>query len=872
MPTLRPSHRATALASMLWVASLTIVQAEPTYFEQHVRPILKANCFHCHGEEPELAGSLDLRLVRLMRQGGDSGPAIAPGDPASSLLLQRVAAGEMPPGDKHLSAAELSVLENWLAEGALTARPEPETAPTPGEFTDEERHYWAFQPVTRPTPPAVSREDLVRTPVDRFLLAQLEQHGLTYSPEADRATLIRRLYFDLLGLPPTVEAVDRFLSDERPDAYEQLVEELLASPHYGERWARHWLDAAGYADSDGYSTQDTPRLHAYRFRDYVIRSLNDDKPWDQFIVEQLAGDELLPQPLGDLSPEAAEKLVATGFLRMAPDGTSDPSQNVPTAREEVIAETIKIVSSSLLGLTVGCAQCHDHRYDPIAQADYYQFRAVFEPAFDPQNWRVPAARLVSLWSAAEREQAAAIDTEVSKLNEQRTAEILQLVEEVFAREVAALPAEQQELARTTRSTPADQRTPEQQQLFKDHPTLNVDGGSVYLYEPARVQEIQKKYDDLVAAQTQQRPADAQAHCLTEAPGTLPPTHLYYRGDIGQPREVVPPTDLAIVRASYPGDLPNDDESLPTSGRRLALARRLTSGQHPLVTRVLMNRVWMLHFGRGLVSTPGDFGSLGSRPTHPELLDYLASEFVASGWHLKQMHRLLVNSTAYRQVSQRTEALDAVDPDNLLLGRMNLRRLEAEAVRDAVLACSGQLNTEMFGPPVPVTYDDVGQVIVGRDTRDSAGRPSGESQSLGAAEFRRSVYVQVRRSMPLSMLETFDAPELRPNCMVRNVSTVAPQALLLMNSAFVLQRAADLAQHVAANGGSTPEDRVRLAWRIALAREPDADSLAAGVEFLSAQAADFAAQQAVEGAPTAEDRALASYCQALFSSNLFLYVE
>ncbi|MFN9268251.1 MAG: DUF1549 domain-containing protein, partial [Planctomycetaceae bacterium] len=337
-------------------AADTPLPDRPT-FEAHIRPLLKAHCWHCHGEAERVEGSLDLRQARRLLKGGDTGPGAVPGQPGDSLLLERVESGEMPPGKKKLTPSEMALLRRWIEQGAVTARPEPEQVQP--EFTDEERGFWAFQPVRRAVPPSPQHSDRVRTPVDLFLLAALEKQGLEFAPEADRHTLLRRLCFDLTGLPPTLDRLLAFERDTRPDAYERLVEELLASPRYGERWGRHWLDAAGYADSDGYSPKDLERKYAWKYRDYVVNSFNADLPWNQFLLEQLAGDELLTPPYRNLTPEQQRQLIATGFLRMAPDGTGDGEQEAKTARNEAIAETIKVVSTAVLGLTVGCAQCHD---------------------------------------------------------------------------------------------------------------------------------------------------------------------------------------------------------------------------------------------------------------------------------------------------------------------------------------------------------------------------------------------------------------------------------------------------------------------------------------------------------------------------------
>jgi hypothetical protein len=884
MRILAPS--AALFATLVLGGGLLRAEEKPLQFETDVRPILKANCFACHGEEGEPKGGLDLRLARWIIRGGESGPAIAPGQAAESYLYQRIAADEMPPVKKKLTEREKAIILKWIDQGAKTARPEPETIAAESPWTEEERSHWSLQPVRRPSVPQVNQADQVRTPIDAFLLARLEEKGLGFSPPADRRTLIRRLSFDLLGLPPSPERVEEFAADERPDAYDRLVEEMLASPAYGERWARHWLDVAGYADSDGYTEKDPERPWAFRYRDWVIRAFNADMPLDEFVVEQLAGDELIAPPYENLSAADADKLAATGFLRMAPDGTGGGGVDQNAARNDVVAETIKIVSSSMLGLTVGCAQCHNHRYDPISQVDYYRFRAIFEPALDVKNWRAPSARVVSLWSKEEAEQAAKVDAELREIERQRKEELDAIVADIFEKEIAKLDAEMQGAARLARSTPRDQRTAEQKQLLKDHPSLNVDGGSAYLYEPQRLKEFKAKYEKLTAETKARRPEENYVACLTEVPGQSAVTHVFYRGDFNQPREQVSPSQLSVL-GDVAGTIAADDAQLPTTGRRLAFARNLTSGRHPLLPRVLANRVWMHHFGRGLVQTPADFGVLGERPSHPELLDHLADELVRSGWRLKDLHRLIVTSTAYRQSSARTEALESADPQNRLLGRMSVRRLEAEAIRDAILAAARSGSRAMFGPPATVNPDEVGQVVIGKATRDGNGIMVAKAEQ-GEEAHRRSVYVQVRRSMPLGMLEPFDVASTAPNCELRPSSTVAPQSLLLMNSAMIVEQSERFAKRVAAEAGNDPAAQARRAWELAFARSPSEADVAEAVAYLAAQREHFAAQAATaaaaaqpEGKKGAEpaapaldpaQQALATFCQALFCANEFLYVD
>jgi hypothetical protein len=858
------------LVGLLFGAAASADAGAPRVFERDVRPVLKAHCFQCHGEEAKPKARLDLRLVRTMRRGGVSGEAVVPGRREESLLWVRVDADEMPPGDKKLSPAEKALIAEWIDQGAANARPEPVSLAPGVEPTEEEKSFWSFQPIRRPEPPVVQGRGRVLTPIDAFLLRRLEAAGLGFSPEADRRTLLRRLTFDLTGLPPTPEEVDAFLGDDRADAYERLVDRLLASPRYGERWARHWMDVAGYSDSDGYTAKDAVRPYAYKYRDYLVRSLNADRPWDELIREQLAGDEMLTAPYTDLAPADLDRLTATGFLRTGPDGTGDPSAEPVTARNDVLAETIKIVSTSLLGLTVGCAQCHNHRYDPIAQEDYYRFRALFEPAYNPAQWRRPADRLISLWTDADRERAAEADARLARVARERAEAFNALVTAVLERELAALPEDLRGKLHAAHGTPPAKRSAEQKQLLEAYPRANVTPGNVYLYDRKAADALTKEFDRKAAEAKKGRPAEDFVASLTEVPGRVPVTRLFARGDVHQPRQEVAPGELSVLAAvTGSPTIPADDPTVPTTGRRLAYAKHLTGGNHPLVPRVLVNRVWMHHFGRGLVETPGDFGAMGARPTHPELLDWLADEFLRGGWTFKRVHRLILTSTAYRQSSRRTPALDVVDPENRLLSRASVRRLEAEAVRDAVLAASGRLNPRMFGAPAPVAPDESGLVVVGLDTRDSAGRPSGKSGSIGVEADRRSLYVQVRRSLPLNLLETFDAPLMAPNCERRSSSTVAPQALLLMNSDFIVEQSDALAARVASEAGAEPAARVRLAWRLAFAAEPSPAQLAGALAYLDGQRSDLASAR---DDPAAARRPLATLCQALLSANAFLYVD
>lgn len=847
------------------------VQAEPPTYEKDVRPILKTHCFGCHGEAGELEGGLDLRLRRLIVDGGDSGPAITPGDVEDSLLVDKIVEGEMPPGDAKLSEREVAVVRGWIQAGARTARPEPDNVDPDSIITEEERNFWAFRPIRNPAVPNVRAQQQVHTPIDAFLLKRLTAADLQFAPEAEKPALIRRAYFDLLGLPPAPEQVLQFVENDSENAYEQLIDELLASPHYGERWGRHWLDVAGYADSEGFAEEDQLREYAYKYRDYVIRAFNADMPFDQFIAEQVAGDEMVPRPHKNLTPEQIEKLVATGFLRMAPDGTGSRGVEQAQARNQVVAETLKIVSTSLMGMTVGCAQCHDHRYDPISQVDYYRMRSIFEPAYDWKNWRPPRARLLSLYTDADRKRSAEIEKEAKKIVNARSKKQQEFIQATFEKELAKLPEELRKTVRKARETPPAKRTPEQNKLLKEHPSVNVSAGSLYLYDKQAADEL-KKMSDEAAKIRAAKPKEEFVRYLTERPGQIPATHLFFRGEHAQPKQALAPAGLSVIDWMLPHKIPVNDNNLPTTGRRLAFAKRLTDGNHPLTARVLVNRVWAHHFGSGIVASLGDFGALGDAPTHPELLDWLASDFMRGGWKLKRLHKLIMLSRAYRQSTQKSAGHETIDPENKLYGRINLRRLSAEELRDAILAVSGKLNQKMFGPPIPVREDEVGQVVVGVDTTDSAGRPTGKSVDLKGEQFRRSVYVQVRRSLPLAVLTTFDAPQMDPNCAARTQSTVAPQALMLMNSDFSVSQARHFAARVKQEAGPEPAAQIQHAWKLAFGVAATEAERSEAAEFLRIQTDHFRKTAKDDEKSPPEDAALAVFCQALFSTNRFLYVD
>lgn len=758
-----------ALALVTTAASLGLAEELRPTFEKDIRPIFRAHCFDCHGASEELKGGLDLRLVRLMKRGGDSGKAIDEEKPEASILLQRLRSGEMPPGETSVSPEEISIIEHWIASGASTARPEPESIDPGVGVTQEDRNYWFFQPIRRPEIQSLDSfppEDRIKTPIDVLALAGSDSG---FAPDADRRTLVIRAFFDLTGLPPAPEESRKWISDESDDWYDRLLTELLESPHYGERWARHWLDAAGYADSEGYTVADSERPWAWKYRDWVIRSLNDDKPFDQFITEQLAGDELAGPRQGDLTPQQIELLTATGFLRMAADGTGSGANNAD-GQNQVMSDTLKIVGTSLLGLSLQCAQCHDHRYDPIPQTDYYSLRAVFEPALNWKAWKVPNARRISLYTAADRKKANELESEAKKISTERAAKQAEFIQQALDKELQKYEEPLRAKLKSAFETPAAKRSEEQKALLAKNPSININGGNLYQYIPeskTKLAEIDKRIKDVRA----QKPVEEFLRALVEPPNHTPETKLFHRGDHQQPKQTIVPAALTV--ASPEGQRVKfsiNDESVPSTGRRLAFAKWLASPKNPLFARVIVNRIWMHHFGKGLVPSAGDFGNLGSQPTNPALLDWLAAEFLENGWSLKKLHRVIMQSTVWRQIS--TTAL---------------HRLEAETIRDRMLAVTGQLDPKLFGPPLKIKADDTGQVVV------------------DGSQTRRSLYIQVRRSRPVAMLQTFDAPVMETNCECRSSSTVATQSLMMLNGQFTLDQAAKLADRISSEAEAVPEE-------------------------------------------------------------------
>lgn len=783
-------------------------QPDVTYHD--VMPILLLRCTVCHGRQKQEAG-LDLRTRESMLRGGKSGPAIVPGKPDESLVLKRIRAEEMPPRTrlieatvKPIEAGEVAKLARWIEIGAPQAVEESDVAGTAADplIRAADREFWSFRPPQSIAAPTVNHPERVRNPIDAFVLQKLEAQVLSLSPEADRLTLLRRATFDLTGLPPEAAEVEAFLADNAADAYERLIEKLLASPRYGERWGRHWLDVAGYADCEGKREQHAPRPFAWRYRDYVIRSLNADKPYDRFLIEQLAGDELADyEHAAEITPEIEDNLIATGFLRMAPDPTWANLTGFVPDRLDVIADAMDVVTAGVMGLTFKCARCHSHKFDPIPQRDYYRLAAIFKGAYDEHDWLKP--RIVP-------------NSAVSVGGGER---FLPHVSEQGRRDWREQSAKAQEQLKALKS---GQKTP--------------DGG-----QP--IPEFEAFW-----------PAEPAVMALWDR-GEPSPSYIYRRGDYQTAGEFVQPGVPAVLANDHiPFDIAPPWPGAKSTGRRLAFARWLTNPEQPLTARVMVNRVWKHHFGQGIVRSLGNFGKTGDPPTHPELLDWLACEFVRQGWSLKAMHRLMMTSSTYRQTSAVETVHLQLDPDNRLLSRMPLRRMEAEELRDSLLFVAGQLDQTLYGPADAIRVLPDGLVQSGK---------------------RRSIYVQQLRKHPPSLLESFDLPAMSPNCLQRHDSLVALQALHLLNDTVVRELAGQLAERTRSLAGDAPMQQIRQLYMIALGRRPDAEEEAVCLKTLTELTDRWAKQLEASGAASPQEaarRALATVCHTMMNSAMFLYID
>jgi len=874
----------TALSLLLACSLALQVFADGTKFERDVLPILKTNCVICHGEGTPAAG-LDLRTAAAVTKGSMNGPVVVKGLSQDSPLFQKVSNRQMPPpgSAQPLTDTQIQTIARWIDEGVLSAEGGPaENVETPQQVavplvTQEDRRFWAFQPPVRTGVPKVKQAARVRTPIDAFVLEKLGKKGLTLSQEAPKVILLRRAYFDLLGLPPSTQEIEAFVGDKRPDAYERLIDRLLASPHYGERWGRHWLDVAGY--SDEYGNGNTPEnfrfSHGYwRYRDYVVRSWNADKPYDRFLTEQIAGDELVDwRRAREFTPDIVDSLVATGFLRGVVDLTFDKANNIPRQRFDVLARVMDKFSSATLGLTMVCSQCHDHKYDPIKQSDYYRLAAVFAGAYDLENWIEADSRFLPEVSQAELAEIARhneeIDRPVKELTERLAALRRPYEDRLYDTKIAAavVPERLKEDVLLTFRTPENKRDTIQKFLFKKFEydvLVRAEEVDASLSEAEKVLDASLK--QRLEALKGWRRSPGKLFALWDV-GTPSPVRLLYRGNVDTPGPLVEPGFISVLTPpaeSTTATRPADTQGA-TNGLRLALARWLTRPDHPLTARVIVNRIWMHHFGKGIVETSGNFGRSGAKPTHPELLDWLALDFVANGWKIKRLHKLIMTSSVYRQTSQRTLQGEAsigetVDPANRLLWRMNLRRLDAESIRDSMLAVSGKLDQTLGGPPVWLNWQSDGLATASGDG------PTKENP------WRRSLYLLMRRNYSLSFLDKFDFPIMSLNCAERGNSATPLQSLTLMNDEFVMDRARDFAARI--RSLATEQDglvrQVETAYLLARARRPSKAEIEAVTKYLKEQQQLYLNLKSMP--EVAFQASLAGLGQMLMASNEFLYID
>ena len=797
--------------------------------------VLKKNCFACHGAAMQMS-KLDLRTRAGILRGGERGSAVEPFNFNSSRLYRYVAHLEnpsMPPGSK-LPQDDIEALRKWILAGApmdevaSSGEGEAKAAMKALEerpITAEERAYWAFQKPVRRDPPAAAIDEWNSNAIDRFLFATFKEKGLQPSPKADRRTLIRRVYLDLTGLPPTPEEAAAFVADKSADAWEKIVDRLLDSPHYGERWGRHWLDLVHYADSGGYERDfDWPTM--WRYRDYVVDAFNNDKPYDRFIREQIAGDEK--------DPDSKEANIATGYLRMVLDNNIKDERT----RLDELDDNVSTTSLTFLGMTVGCARCHNHKFDPIPQKDYYRMQAVF---FSTREIDYPlvSGEEVKAYEAAND----AIDAKQAPLKDKIKAIEQPHKDKIFAGKLAELPDYMQQAWHT----PADKRTEGQRLNARQiEKTLVIQTAEILpIMSQGGIAAREKLEGEIKALNKQRPPKYPTARTITEEGPEPLPSYFLHRGDPGSKGSLLDPGVLTVAadgKVSFGPPPP----TAQTTWRRTAFANWIASEDNPLTTRVMVNRIWQHHFGEGIVPTPSNFGKTGLPPSHPELLDWLATEFVQNGWSIKHMHRLMLNSRAYQMASDDIEANLKIDGANRYFWRMPRQRLEAEILRDQILAVAGTLDPEAGGPAVrPYINPDLFQSSTDRTW---PGKPIGDR-----ATWRRGIYVFSKRSIRYPMFEAFDQPDMVQSCAQRNQSTVAPQALLLMNNDEIMLQARFFAQRLIAEAGPEIGARVDRAFELALARAPSEKERKQAIEF-------------IEGSPYG----LVDFCQTIFNLNEFVY--
>lgn len=817
------------LASAVSAQPPTFSDEQLALFHDQVVPLLRSNCLKCHsGSEPK--GELDLTRRETILAGGESGPAVDLADPALSPLLLAINYDgyEMPPTGQ-MSAEQIGFLTRWV-EGGL-AWPsdleaiefEPERGPPP--VNDETKQFWSFQPVQDPPVPAAT--EWCRDELDTFIATRLREAGLQPSPRATPGELVRRASYDLTGLPPEIDDVRAFEANPSPEAWSALIDRLLESPHYGEKWGRHWLDLVRYAETNSYE-RDGAKPFVWRYRDYVIQSFNDDKPYDQFVIEQLAGDEL--------QPPTPDSLIATGYYRLGrwDDEPVDPELAFYDDVDDIITTT----GQTFLGLTINCARCHDHKIDPMPQRDYYRMLAFF--------------RNIRRFGVRSEESVA--EASIREIDRPEDSTLHQAAMKRYEAEIRRVRAELKEIEDRVRPDFSGVEHDEFQYEMNRVPIIEKREGTVLTErEVGRYRSQMRRLAEL-----RENPPTgfAKALVIKEDLSRFHPTHILLRGNPSSPGDEVQPGFPSVLS---PPEIQVDPPApgAESSGRRLALARWLTDPTNPLTARVMVNRIWQYHFGRGLVRSSSDFGFQGTRPTHPELLDWLACRFIESGWSIKAMHRRIMNSAAYQMSSRPDDAALAKDPVNDLFWRFDMRRLTAEEIRDSILWANGSLTLDrMFGPSI---YTQIPDAVKAGQSRPG----SGWGESTPEDRSRRSIYIHVKRSLLDPLLESFDVADTDQSCPVRFATTQPTQALGLMNSDFMQEQAEIFAELLDGETGGEPADEVRLALRRVLQREPDDDDVRRGTELMAALQAEH---------NLSRKQARVYFCLVALNLNEFIYLD
>ncbi len=800
-------------AILLFICFVPIKAQRAPLFKSEVLPVLQTNCVKCHSDQQKMAG-LDLSSFAGVMAGGSSGPVIAPGKPERSLLWKMIETGKMPLGSK-MSDPDKQLIKTYIEQGRFPAIDTAQQEREAKKITPEARNWWAFRKPETPAIPAVTNKGQVKTPIDAFILAKLEEKNWKMEAEADRTTLIRRATFDLTGLPPTPAEVAAFAADNSSNAYEKVIDRLLASPRYGEQWGRHWLDVAGYSDSVG-DAADSEREVAWKYRDYVIKAFNNNKPYDRFLLEQLAGDQLINyKPGARPQPNELEPLIATGFLRMTADITDNQTIYEVDKYFDALEKATETSIKAVMGLSVGCARCHDHKFDPFLQKDYYKLAASFQAVWDPENW------LAANLHFGEWPSRMVLDMEPSQRD--------QWIKEVTSDNAQKYRAAQRILAGTYDRYRREMKagkpmtTEERDALRKEvaaDPDLDVDPkapdfGISDAHLETRFPELPVMKKETLALRRGGKTKVPPNYVMAtwDVSKTPSPTYILMRGNYLAPGAAVEPGIPAVLddpKTPFQFPDPKQHPDWNHTGRRLTLAKWLTQPDHPLTARVFVNRVWQFHFGEGIVRSVDDFGTQGARPTHPELLDYLATSFVQHNWDVKWLTKQIMMSSVYRQGSNEDPVKMAADPSGKILWRKPPVRLEAEAIRDSMLQVSGLLQTEMYGPQLPLKRGSDNQWI--------------EDETRGNAN-RRSIYLSYGRTRPEGFLRTFDCPDMTSDSQSQRFRSALPsQSLALLNNTLVRRTSAAFAEQVIEKSHGEMDEALRMAFSAAYSRKPYTEEL------------------------------------------------